>query len=359
MSSPNISLKEVEILTIRVLDELHSSEDLTKLSDLLRTSKEARSVYLDLVVQDSMLHWEAGEVVEFELPYNKAVPFPKIPLFASIAAAIVAVFGVWHLKVNSDDASSHVLSPNRPVASMVASVPVMGREATPTPYALPVNDSLEVGGDNPFSRSVVARLEASRGITILQEKNRLAQGGLYQIFDDLTVWSRQEHLSVPAELGVLPLEGDRMIKLSQLTTDVRSNTAETSDTIRVVDLRNYSLVRSDSKFRLNTKVSINQSVGLVRASTEFSLTVHAIRSEKGEVNRSIALHESSIRSDLNPSTWEDLHSDFEIPDGTDYLVVALNARRDGPSSLIPDLGGFYADQLSLGLFVNDQEKISL
>ena len=56
---------------------------------------------------------------------------------------------------------------------------------------------------------------------------------------------------------------------------------------------------------------------------------------------------------------EELNSEFEIPKGTDYVIVALNARREGTNALIPDLGGLYADQLHLGLVVNDQESIRL
>jgi hypothetical protein len=366
MNANEVSLKEVELLTVRVLDDQFESKDMERLSVLLESSAAARSRYTDLVIQDSLLHWETSEVLEFEPSETKTVLFPKLPLVASFAAALLAIFGVWHwnkdtppateelaIGVTAPEFDNSVSASDRPKAflstvSQLVSSPSLSYEA-----------GLEVGGDGPFIRSIEARSEARNGIAILFEKNRFSEGGLMEFREDIVVWNRQEHLSVPAELGILPLEGDRMIKMTKLEIDVGTQSAEVSDTIRVLDLREIVRNQEESNVRLNTSVFFNQSLGLVRKSTEFSLTVHAIKSEKGEPNRSIGHLETSLNSDLDPITWEELNSEFEIPKGTDFLVVALNARREGSSALIPDLGGLYADQLHLGLVVNEQDAIRL
>ncbi|MBT3636477.1 MAG: hypothetical protein HN531_06035 [Opitutae bacterium] len=366
MNASDVSLKEVELLTVRVLDGLHEQKDMDRLSVLLSSCAAARSRYAELVVQDSLLHWETSEVLEFEPSESKTVLFPKLPLVASFAAAILAVFGVWHWNRSAPSSVEGLAlgGPTTPSDKPIASAAVAS--ATPesqlASYSSPSSEVvLEVGGDGPFIRSIDARGEARKGIMILDKKkwDGDGEGGIVEIREDVVAWNREEHLSVPAEQGILPLEGDRMIKLSKLGIDVRTHSAEVSDTVRVLDLREIIRNQGASTVRLNTSVFFNQSIGIVRESTQFSLTVHAIKSENGEPHRSIGHLETSLNSDLNPITWEELNSEFEIPEGTDFLVVALNARREGTNALIPDLGGFYADQLHLGLVVNEQEAIRL
>jgi hypothetical protein len=366
MNTSDVSLKEVELLTVRVLDGLHEQKDMDRLSVLLGSCSAARTRYAELVVQDSLLHWETSEVLEFEPSETKTVLFPKLPLVASFAATILAVFGVWHWnRTVPPSVEGLALGPSAiPSGNAIASSTAPVASSTPESQLSSSSYSssevgLEIGGDGPFIRSIDARGEARKGIMILGENKRFGEGGIVEIREDLVAWNREEHLSVPAEQGILPLEGDRMIKLSKLGIDVRTQSAEVSDTVRVLDLREIIRNQEASTVRLNTSVFFNQSLGLVREPTEFSLTVHAIKSENGEPHRSIGHQETSLNSDINPITWEELNSEFEIPKGTDFLVVALNARREGTNALIPDLGGLYADQLHLGLVVNDQEAIRL
>ena len=369
MNAANDNLKEVEALTVRVLDDLHSQKDMDRLSILLSESSKARSRYAELVIQDSLLHWETSEVVEFEQPSAKTLSFPRLPMVASFAAAFLAICSVWILvddpsvatdatdiaTLHPDDPSkesqtSNLPKPNTPSSHLGDSL------ALGSPGSMP---SLEIGGNGPFVRSTVARDEVRRGIMILEESKRFAEGGLVQFHEDVVAWNREEHLSVPTEQGILPLEGDRMIKLSTLSIDVRTQSAESSDAIRILDLREMTRGTKDISVRLNTSVYFNQGVGIAHGITEFSLTLHAIQASKGEPNRSIGHKESRISSDLNPATWEELNSEFEIPRGTDYLVVALNARKEGSQALLPDFGGHYADQLSLNLVLGDQASIPL
>ena len=363
MSAIDISLKEVEILTIRVLDGLHEQKDMDRLSVLLSSSAVARSRYAELVIQDSLLHWETSDVLEFEPSEPKTVLFPKVPMVASFAAAILAIFGVWHWKKSTPSPAREVVADTPATLfgkSAVNPVNFQIPEQPLTSFAsLSTKVGLEVGGDGPFIRSIDARSEARLGIAILEENKRFGEGGIVEIRDDVVVWNREEHLSVPAEQGILPLEGDRMIKLSKLGIDVPAQSAEISDTVRVLDLRGVIADQGVSTVRLNTSVFFNQSLGIVREATEFSLTVHAIKSENGQPNRSIGHQETSLTGDLNPITWEELNSEYEIPQGTDFLIVALNARREGTNALIPDVAGLYADQLNLGLVLNEQKSIRL
>ena len=71
MNATNDFLKEVENLTVRVLDDIHTPADMDRLSHLLLASSKARSRYAELMIQDSMLHWETSEVLEFEQPVQE------------------------------------------------------------------------------------------------------------------------------------------------------------------------------------------------------------------------------------------------------------------------------------------------
>ncbi len=365
MNAAKEHLKDVEALTVRVLDNLHNQEDMDRLSALLIESAEARSRYSELVILDSMLHWETSEVLEFEQPVPTPLSFPRLPMVASFAAAIIALCSVWLLKDDSSVATDQTaFKPNQPSENAQPSLSTQSNaqpqgEGDSPPFAsAPALLALEVGGDGPFVRSIGARDEVSRGLMILQENKRFAEGGLVQFHDDIVAWNREEHMSVPTEQGILPLQGDRMIKLSKLAIDVQTQSAESSDAIRILDLREMAWGKEDAGVSLNTSVYFNQGVGIAHGTTEFSLTLHAIQTTDG-ANRSIGHKESKLSSDLNPSTWEELNSEFEIPKGTDYLVVALNARKEGTQALLPDFGGHYADQLSLNLVLDDRKTIPL
>ena len=89
------TIKQVDVLTIKILDELHSDDDVEQLSVLLRNSKEARARYSELTLQDSLLHWEtAAAEVEFTEEAQRG-SILNFPIISSVAASIVALFGVW------------------------------------------------------------------------------------------------------------------------------------------------------------------------------------------------------------------------------------------------------------------------
>ena len=58
MNSNSPMLSEVEVLTSKILDDNYTSENLSRLSQLLKSSKQARQRYSELTIQDSLLHWE-------------------------------------------------------------------------------------------------------------------------------------------------------------------------------------------------------------------------------------------------------------------------------------------------------------
>ena len=65
----------------------------------------------------------------------------------------------------------------------------------------------------------------------------------------------------------------------------------------------------------------------------------------GEDKRSMGSISNALIADTDQATWENLTSSFDVPEGTDFLVVSVRARIEGPESLLPNPSGNYADSL--------------
>ncbi|HBJ60283.1 MAG TPA: hypothetical protein DDY76_00940, partial [Opitutae bacterium] len=136
-----------------------------------------------------------------------------------------------------------------------------------------------------------------------------------------------------------------------------SLSAEVSETIQVLDLRKLHEAVNKGEATFDAEVHFNQGVGLADDSTEFSLSFHAISGGLGQTKRTIAHRENPLKSDVSPQTWEKLETEFPVPEGTDFVVVALSARKSGSDALVSNLTGYYADHLNLNLSVGGVEKI--
>jgi hypothetical protein len=353
-------IKQVDVLTIKILDELHSDDDVEQLSVLLSNSKEARARYSELTLQDSLLHWEtAAEEVEFTDVAQRG-SILNFPIISSVAASIVALFGVWwiHTKV-SDPVDSDVntlISHNTADTSFLNEGSIDKNENyidERKGFDLSTN-SFNISSSSLWAYSARAHNDALYGINILKDNKNFGDGGIVEFNGDFASWKRAEHLSVPTENGILPKIGKQMIKLSSMDVDVTANKAEVSETIQVLDVRSLNSGSKNLSAKLQTSIFFNKGVNFAESSSEFSLSLHAIASNE---KQAIGHQANSLDSDLNPSTWEKINTDFTIPAGTEFVVVSVSARKQGPDSLLPDIGGHYADGLSINLLIDGQNTI--
>ena len=359
MNSYTDMLKEVETLTSKILDNDYTSENLSRLSQLLKSSKDARKRYSELTIQDSLLHWELVDCENTtELKTSKS-NILNFPLFSSIAAAIVALFGVWWFH-----------SKDKNLSVMVEEVSDFDNDTSlslnSTPFDLSIQMELSKFSRKledatyklPFSsRLANAKNDVHYGLKILREGKNFGEGGVVEFNGKFSSWKRSEHLSVPTENGVMPKFGDHMLKFSSMKVDVHSQTAETSEMLQVVDVRNLNLSVENINAQLQTSLYFNKGEGLVGDSTEFALSIHAISSDENNENSSIGHKEFNIESDVNPSTWEEIQQDFVLPTGTEFVIVSMSARKEGSNALLPDVGGHYADGLSLNLLIDGENVV--
>ncbi len=359
MNSYSNTLKEVESLTSKVLDNNYSSENLDRLSELLKSSKQARQCYTEMTIQDSLLHWESvgfEKNVEFENPKSNILNFS---LIFSIAAAIVALFGVWWFHKKEVISTGVLVQESSDFKNFNA--------VSYTPNSVPnqvnklyisdtvvANDNLNLPFNSILANSRRSKNDAYYGLQLLKEGKNFGEGGVIEFNGNLASWKRSEHLSVPTENGVMPKIGDQMLKFSSMKVDVHSQVSQTSEMLQVVDVRNLKIGFEYANAQLQTSLYFNKGEDLVGDSTEFALSIHAIASDENNENSSIAHKEFNIASDVNPSTWEQVHQDFILPTGTEFVIVSMSARKEGPNALLPDDGGHYADGLSLNLFIDGE-----
>ena len=354
--SDDFNSVEIELLTSKLIDDLISYDERERLAQLLQSDHNSRARYSYLMLQESLLHWEESDGLSLQRPVAQSKRIINFPVVTSLAASIAILVSVWfgfsHLGEHSKKIENSTASSRTPqTESLALDRTVSGQ--SPINHRKPKSQPGLLAGVLSYD----AHDEAMRGIEILETEKSFSEGGLVMIDQDVTSWKRQEHLSVPAEMGVLPLRGDRMIKFSKMEVDVDSLSAEVSETIQVLDLRKLHEAVNKGEATFDAEVHFNQGVGLADDSTEFSLSFHAISGGLGQTKRTIAHRENPLKSDVSPQTWEKLETEFPVPEGTDFVVVALSARKSGSDALVSNLTGYYADHLNLNLSVGGVEKI--
>lgn len=359
---PN-KLSEVDLLTSKILDDNFTEEELNRLTRLLKKSKSARIRYSELTIQDSLLHWESVDYLETTYSGIVRSSIITFPVITSIAAAVVALFGVWWfhttdinpgLDAQEVALNTYEASPAKSNFSENTSFPNVITEQSEPVQSSPF---LNLPFNSQLARSGIARDNAAYGIEILRKNKSFGVGGVVEFNNDITSWKRTEHLSVPAENGILPIEGEDMIKFSSMNVDVHAQIAEISETLQILDVREVSQEDRDMTAYLQTSLYFNKGLSIAGDSTEFALSFHAIASDANNENTSIGYQDYSLSSDANPSTWEELKKDFVLPSGTEFVIVSMSAKKEGPNALLPDIGGHYADGLSINLLIDRKDTI--
>lgn len=362
--------EELERLASDLMDETLTHEGRERLERLLRAGPEWRRRYAELMMVESALHWEFAEASE-RRPVEpvKVVEFSSWlrPAMALAACLVAAAVSWWTLKDAEAPGSGDEVAEgakegdeqNGETAKAGTEPGVAGAPKAGEDGVAVVNfDRTEAGliraadGVDLEPREKEALLDASYGVEVLASGQGFGEGGYLEVTDKVTAWRVDDALRVGAEFGVDPFGGMDMLKFSRMEVDVFSQTAETSELVRVLDVRELEKENlSDSKTVVKSAVRFNQGVGIADAGTEFAISLHAIDRDGG-VNVAVGREEKRVMSDGNPSTWEKVESEMELPEGTDFVVVALSARKEGSQALLPDLSGHYADDLKIAMAVD-------
>ncbi len=327
--------QELDQLTSKALDEIATSSDLKRLEELIISNKSMRKRYASLVMQESLLHWETGSAVDFEEETVSERKIVNFPIFASAAAAVVALVSAWGFSKSTHVDNSQQISSNNSEIKQFASMG-FGEDKEPNFQPLPFTIESTTFSDSRNQSIAVSAIE------LLESGKSFDDEAIVKIDNDFTTWDRTEHLTVPAENGILPLDGAGMIKLSDMVVNVDTQTASVQETLQVVDIRGLSPLLSS---KIDAEISLNKGATAYPQSTEFELSVEALKGEVGEDKQSMGSTSNALIADTDQATWENLTSSFVVPEGTDFLVVSVTARIEGPESLLPNPSGNYADSL--------------
>jgi hypothetical protein len=162
---------------------------------------------------------------------------------------------------------------------------------------------------------------------------------------------------MPTEKGILPASGTSMIGLGKMAVDVDSRKAELEETVQVLDVRNLINKTAGEKAKIFAALKVNQSFGNSHEGAEFGITLKAIRANANQAQEELTLTQSKVPVDLDPSTWDELSSEMELPNDTQFVVVSLSARKTGPDSLLANASNYYADDLELYLSIDQDHLI--
>ena len=355
------STDDLDLLICKLLDQTITPKEHNQLSKWLETSRSNRLRYLEIVRCESLLHWEPGEVdLPEELPVDspKLIPFPVFTWVGSVAACLLALAGGWWAFIaeqvpDSLWASQTLLSPEHSSSHALPSVH---------------KDTLNPGKDLRSSSSGESKIVSVRqeqgdtqlreGIEILRSGNRFASGGTFEFLGDLQRWNRVPYLSRGAENGVLPATGANMIGLEKMNIDVESQIAQSSETVQVVDVRKVLRLNPGEKASVSASVKFNQSFGETQEGAEFGLTLQAYGpQEVGEGEKPLLRVEKNLFGDRDPNSWHQLTSELELPNGAEYVVVSLSAKKLGPDALLANTSSYYCDDLEFSLTLGDHSIV--
>ncbi len=357
------STDELEYLSSLLLDNLATQEDYDKLCILLKSSPQLRKHYASFLTNESLLHWEVGQVHGISSIKPNTVRFFSFPVLATLAASVVALLFVWGFKTAPLTEQSLNLISQTSQSDDKISVKqeyISSLEPTNSKFSkLGIKSSISL---RPFVvldkiNHHEARETASYAIDILEKNLNYDQFAQIIRHNPVVSWNRVDHVSVPAQDGILPYDGERMIRLSEMEVDVDARVAEVSETLQVLDVRELSYEKPSHITKLDAEVYFNKGASVLADSTEFSLSVHALKNNENLEKKSIGMSKNSLHVDSSLITWEKVESQLVIPPGTEFLVVALSARQEGTGALLPNGNGYYADHLKINLMTDDGSVI--
>ena len=328
----NSTQKQFDKLVSQALEGTIKTKDFEDLRAMLIDNESLQRRYFSFVRNESILHWEQS-TLEQNYP-EKLISFPWIQQVASIAAVIVCLISAWLIHLNFSNAldeSSHDFSSN-PNNTHESSTVVSSRTLTSN-----------TGYDSKHLVSNEA-VKVAAFISSLQSNDSSIEGGELLQGAPFKHVRADDYLSTPAVSGVLPMKDGQMIQFSDMELDEVNRIAEVSETMRVYELEGHTFSPNNV---VDASVHFNESFSALSDTTEFSLSLHAIDgNEKGDYVE-VSASEQILLGDNDQTTWEKADTFLTIPDGADYLVVSLRARKHGADAFSSNHNQLFADELEI------------
>ena len=182
------------------------------------------------------------------------------------------------------------------------------------------------------------------------------------------VWSGDFSRVVKAELGVTPMQGQRMLRFlradSELSaTSVRSYVGEAA---QVIDLRPLRADIAGGAASVELSALFNSIPSAVGERYEFAVKTAAFRGDMAEAPRMwterdacVSRAERASIADGDPATWQRVSVPLAVPEDADFLVIECAVVRKLPrvEHAAVEFPGQYVDQVELRLSAPEKSSI--
>ena len=327
----NRSTQHFDKLVSKALDSSLSSTESDLLKSLLNDSIALQRRYCKIILNESLLHWEESVKVEKD---TKIISFPIWPIAASVAAIFVCMLSAWILHSlvfphfsNSAEAEIFVdyTTPAIDQTTNFNQILAKNVQRSPVSSARVVEKSMEI------IKMITIGDESTLGLSFLDDDGRKAM-------------SLERKLSTSTSNGVMPLKDGEMIQLTEMDIDPVAQLSSTFEVLRIYEFDKEDLT---SLIDIETSIHINQSFSDTSDETEFVLSLHALGNDASHPLSEIGSSNEAMFSDNDQSTWEKIDTSLSIPEGTEYLVVSLTAKKSGLGALNSYQHEFFADELEV------------
>ena len=317
-------------LVSKALDSTITEVEGDHLKAILKEHPSFQKRYCKAILIESLLHWEVVE--ESSSLDTKIITFPLWTYGLSVAAVIVCLLSAWLLHDFNSQVGTHkadVLTAN------------LSEKKSYLTSTLSSNSRKVLPNESSSDSKIINKASECINDSLLPNASNSKSTLLFQ--DGLALMSIESKLSTSATSGIMPLSDGEMMKLGTMEINPVSREAETVETLRV-----YDMTSTDQHFKsVDAVIHINQSFTEISDATEFVLSLHALSSPQEDILIQVESSSQTIFSDNDQTTWERVDTSISIPRGTDYLVVALSAKKSGPSALNAHHQEFFGDELDV------------
>ena len=324
--------EDFDRLICKAFDDSLSTQEFVVLKKLLKDESNQKR-YCKHVLIESLLHWE--EIPSLTNEKTSIFEFRNWTLVSSIAAILVCIASAWFVHKSKHDFV------NTPL--MIAHKHTVPAEKSRVSYENPSSESFTHSNHNFFNKDLHIK-NFRKYLRSISNKEYLEFEGKFTEIDGNLCFTREELIQTSAKAGVYPLVGSKMLNFRNFDLNIDLNSAESVETLRIYDLREESFEKIHT---VDASIHFNQSFASHSDTTEFSISLHAISENATGDFTQLDVSSQSTLFNHDQTKWERVDSEIFIPEGTEYLIVSLSAKKYGPEALLANSQECFADDLQV------------
>lgn len=178
------------------------------------------------------------------------------------------------------------------------------------------------------------------------------------------IWSGDYTQVVPAQDGITPTSGSRMLQIQRADHEgkIDSEHSRVGNVWHLVDLRPYRNQSASGSLEIRASFSFNSTAHSAPEAHDCSVCINAVTAEfvsNGSLQDASKLYHRSLAAaigrspkiDANPRTWQKVSTELRLPPDADFALVSFNLAAPEPKDRkeIVQFQGKYMDDLQISL----------